>query len=51
MMVRGPEGADFQGWVTLDHPRYDEVLTNKELGVYTHGARRSPAEEATLFGS
>lgn len=50
MRVRNLEWGDFEGWVTLYYTRYDEVKTNKELGIYTYESKPSLPDEAKLFG-
>jgi ribosomal protein S18 acetylase RimI-like enzyme len=49
--VRDLEWGDFQGWVALYYTRYDEVTTNRDLGIYTYESKPSLADEAALFGA
>ena len=49
MRVRELDWGDFEGWVALYYNRYDEVRTNKELGVYTYESKPTLPEEAALF--
>jgi len=47
--VRELTWDDFEGWVALYYNRYEEVRTNKELGVYTYESKPTLPEEAALF--
>jgi ribosomal protein S18 acetylase RimI-like enzyme len=47
--IRELAWGDFDGWVALYYNRYDEVRTNKELGVYTYETKPTLPEEAALF--
>ncbi|MGC1580897.1 MAG: GNAT family N-acetyltransferase, partial [Candidatus Acidiferrales bacterium] len=49
MRVRELAWRDFEGWVALYYNRYDEVRTNRELGVYTYETKPTLPEEAALF--
>jgi len=50
VLVRDLAWEDFEGWVELYYTRYDEVLTNKDLGIYTYDSKPTLADEAALFG-
>jgi len=47
--VRELAWGDFEGWVALYYNRYEEVRTNKALGVYTYESKPAMPEEAALF--
>lgn len=50
MKVRDLEWNDLEGWTHLYYARYEEVRTDKELGVYTRDPKPSLADEAAFFG-
>ena len=50
MEIRDLRWTDFEGWVELYYTRYEEVRTDKELGVYTRDPKPTLADEATFYG-
>jgi ribosomal protein S18 acetylase RimI-like enzyme len=48
--IRALEWNDYEGWARLYYTRYEEVRTDRELGVYTRDPKPTLPEEAEFFG-